>query len=111
MAIIKRTELDFFKTKALGNKEAVMYIRNGEIYFWCGEDKIVIDDPESAMGDDDQTYNEVGVHVSALDLSKDKKVNGFFFFWQKEEHYALAFIDHKRKHIPVGVAFGNGLND
>ena len=115
MPTIKREQLDFFVCTRLDGKDATMYVRGGKLFFWCGDEKIEIEETDVPLDEEDQKYfadiGEQAVKVEGMDLTKDRKVDGRFWMWKREQYYGFVFFDDKRKHAPVALKFGNGLEE
>ena len=101
--VIQQADLDFFICKRFENKKASFYVRDGKAFMYVGNEKVEMnqDDPDEMQ---DPQYKQ-------LSLTKDIKLEGFLFFYQNEQYYGLTFIDGKRKHAPIGIKFGNGLEE
>lgn len=102
---LQRSELDFFVCKRFENKQATFYVRDGIAFMYVGSEKVILDD---GTQDPDE---EQDPEYQTLNLKKDIKLTGFLYFYQREQYYGLAFIEHKRKHSPIGIKFGNGLEE
>lgn len=102
--VLNRSDLDFFVCKRFENKKATFYVRDGIAFMYVGSEKVIVDDGTEKEAERDPEYD-------ILDLSKDKKLEGFLFFYQNEQYYGLAFIENKRKHPAIGIKFGNGLEE
>lgn len=108
MADIKHSELDFFKCKLLGDKEATCYIRDGEMFFYIGNDKLVLDS-NNVITDEESEFivGDTIIKSVKTDLSKESKTPGFFWFWQDESYYGLTFFDNKQKRDPIVLKIGD----
>lgn len=101
--IHQRSELDFFICKRFENKKATFYIRDGKSFMYVGNEKVEMDEVDPNEPEDPEYPRVV--------LSKDIKLEGFMYFYQNEQYYGLVFIDGKRKHAPIAIKFGNGLEE
>lgn len=90
--IIKRTELDFFKCQVLKNKSCTFVVRDGDVYFYSGSNKYIIDDstPEDKIS-----------------FPNDITINGFLHFWTEDGFYGLAFVSQNKKSKPIVIKCGN----
>jgi len=112
MTVKQLEEMDFFELKLLAEKKGTFYVREGEVFIYHGTDKLKMsskqpsaidpstlpskvekDKPETNP-DDMLIGNKVGTQ---LDVTKDIKCDGVFWFWQHEEYFVLCFITDTSK--------------
>lgn len=101
-------KLDFFQIKMLEGKQGTLYIRDGKAYIYQGSDKYHL--TEGFVGEYVPRAENAVIADKPMDLSKDVKVEGFFWLYQNEEHFAMAFIDSTRKHPALLLRAGNALD-
>lgn len=114
---IKQTELDFFSTKLLADKPAIMYVRDGQMFFYVGDTKLIIDGEEQLSERVAEGVKEVTQLPSQFDKSQDVKIEGEMWLFQGESDeeeavYILSFVYDSPK--AIGIKFGHmleGLED
>lgn len=105
---IRFEELDFFGVRLLSKKDCRVYVRSGKAYMYIDNQRYDFGDTPPVT---DTTKFGLDFEVTAIDASKDVTVDGFFYFWQKEQYYCAAIIDHKRKHPPMIIRAGDSLSE
>lgn len=101
-------DVDFFALRLLDKKDCRFCVRSGKAFMYVDNQRYDFEDtPDSKevtkFGSDFEAVN--------MDTTKDVTVEGFILFWQKESFYAVAIIDHKRKHAPIALRFGDALEE
>lgn len=117
---IKQTELDFFSSKLLHDKEATLYVRDREMFLYIGDTKLIIDDQERLSDLVKIRMANVILQPEELVNRGDMKRTGEMWYWQEEEKgtgdiiYILTFISDDPlydEYKSVGIKFGRTSSD
>lgn len=108
MAAIAFKDMDFFSLKLLNRKNCRLCVRSGKAFMYVDNQRYDFEDTP-----DSQEITKFGADFEGvnMDVSKDITVEGFIFFWQNESYYAVAVIEHNRKHPPIALRFGDALKE
>lgn len=112
--VVKLTELDFFKSQVLGNKNGTFYIRDGKAFIYVDNgDKLLIDQNFGIQQNLD-FKGEFGEaeNWGGFDLTKDLKYDGrMWFSHHGDGGYMLAFIPFDKEQSPTVLKCDNSISE